>query len=315
MYLVGVIVAAGARILGLVSLTPGEIVMLSGFFNTIAGTVMSLANALPQLTRGLESVTSIGEVLECPDLEQNQHKPAMTELRGEFTLDSVSFTYPNRPDRAALSDLSFHVSAGKTVAIIGPSGCGKSTLMSLLLGFHRPSSGRILLDGQDMNTLDLRSYRRWLAVVAQETLLFPGTLRENVLYGTPGISERQLEQALQEANALEFVANLSDGLDTIVGEHGSILSGGQRQRLAVARALIRNPRVLILDEATSALDAKNELLVQQSIDRLRRGRTTFIVAHRLSDAHAADYVVYLEAGRMTSFEDHSVAEELSAARP
>ncbi len=305
MYLAGVIVAAGARVLGLVSLTAGEIVMLSGFFNTICSTIMSLANALPSLSRGLESVRSIGEVLNYPDIEQNRNKPRLSSLRGEFSLESIVFNYPDQPDKRALDDVSFHVPAGRSVAVVGPSGCGKSTLMSLLLGFHRPSSGRILLDGQDMNDFDLRDYRRFLAVVAQETLLFPGSVRENIVYGTPRIGAAQIHQALKDANALEFVERLPNGLDTIVGEHGSLLSGGQRQRLAVARALIRNPRVLILDEATSALDVENETLVQQSIDRLREGRTTFIVAHHLSTTRSADYIVTLAQGRVVSFENKS----------
>ena len=300
MYLIGVIVAAGARILGLVSLSTGEIVMLSGFFNTIASTVMSLANAMPVLSRGLESVRSIGEVLDEPDLERNRQKARLTSLRGDFVFENVSFAYPDQPDRLALDRINFHTQPGETIAVIGPSGCGKSTLMSLLLGFHRPTSGRILLDGREMNEIDLRDYRRFLAVVAQETLLFPGTVRENVVYGTPGITDAQLERALEKANALEFVQALPSSLDTIVGEHGSLLSGGQRQRLAVARALIRDPRVLILDEATSALDVENEAIVQESIDRLRQGRTTFIVAHRLATTRAADQTLTLAAGRIAS---------------
>ncbi len=302
LYLVCVIVAGGATVLGWASLSAGEIVMLAGFFNTISGTVMSLANAMPALSRGLESVTSIGEVLECPDLEENQHKPVLKNVTGEFVFESVAFSYPNRPAWAALEAINLRVPAGATYAIVGPSGSGKTTLMSLLLGFHRPTGGRILLDGRDMNSLDLRSYRHFVATVSQETLLFPGTVRENIIYGSPDVSLRELEQALRDANALEFVEQMPQGLETIVGEHGSILSGGQRQRLAVARALIRNPRVLILDEATSALDPENEVLVQQSIERLRAGRTTFIVTHHLAATRSADAIVRLESGRIVALE-------------
>ncbi len=156
---------------------------------------------------------------------------------------------------AALADFSLRVEPGETLGIVGASGSGKSTLMGLLLGFHRPVDGRILLDGEDMNRIDLRSYRRRLAVVSQETILFEGTVRENILYGVRRVDEARLRAALADANAAEFIARLPQGLDTPLGEHGARLSGGQRQRIAIARALIREPRVLILDEATSALDA------------------------------------------------------------
>jgi ATP-binding cassette subfamily B protein len=156
----------------------------------------------------------------------------------------------------------------------------------------------VLLDGRDMNEMDLRSYRRFLAVVSQETLLFPGTVRENVLYGVPDVTEEKLRRALKDANAWEFVQKLPQGVETMVGESGSTLSGGQRQRLAIARALVRDPRVLILDEATSALDTGSESVVQDAINRLLKGRTTFIVAHRLSTTRKADVMVAMEEGRI-----------------
>jgi len=298
MYLLGLLLAGTASAVGLAKVSPGELVMLSGFFNSIAGTVMGMVNSMPMLLRGFESIRSIGEVLECPDLEQNRGKTRVTAVRGEFLFDQVCFRYPNKDDQPALDGLSLAVPAGTTVAVVGASGSGKSTLMSLILGFHRPSSGRILLDGRDMNKLDLRSYRRYLAVVSQETLLFPGTVRENVLYGAPNVTEERLRQALVDAHAWEFVERLPGGVNAVVGERGSTLSGGQRQRLAIARALVRDPRVLILDEATSALDAGSESLVQEALNRLMRGRTTFIVAHRLSTTRRADVMVAMEAGRV-----------------
>jgi ATP-binding cassette subfamily B protein len=272
--------------------------MLSGFFNTISGTVTGVVNSMPVLMRGFESIRSMGEVLECPDLEQNRGKAPVGEVRGEFVFEEVSFAYPNKDDQPALSGMALRVPAGTTVAVVGESGSGKSTLMSLILGFHRPTAGRILLDGRDMNSLDLRDYRQHLAVVSQETLLFPGTVRDNVLYGAPGVTGDRLRQALVDAHAWEFVSKMPLGVDTVVGERGSTLSGGQRQRLAIARALVRDPRVLILDEATSALDAGSESLVQEALDRLMRGRTTFIVAHRLSTTRKANLMVALEAGRI-----------------
>jgi len=272
--------------------------MLSGFFNTISGTVMGLVNSMPMLTRGFESIRSMGEVLECPDLEQNRGKTRISEVGGEFLFDNVSFVYPNKTDQPALDGFNLHVPAGISVAVVGASGSGKSTLMSMILGFHRPSSGRILLDGRDMNEMDLRSYRRFLAVVSQDTLLFPGTVRDNVLYGAAGVPDAKLRQALIDAHAWEFVEKLPRGVDTVVGERGSTLSGGQRQRLAIARALVRDPRILILDEATSALDAGSESLVQDALNRLLHGRTTFIVAHRLSTTRKADVMIAMDAGRV-----------------
>jgi len=298
MYLVGLLLAGTASAAGLVKVSAGEVVMLSGFFNTISNTVMGLVNSMPMLTRGFESIRSMGEVLECPDLEQNRGKTRITEVRGEFQFENVCFVYPNKTGQPALDRLSLHVPPGISVAVVGASGSGKSTLMSMILGFHRPSSGRILLDGRDMNALDLRSYRRFLAVVSQDTLLFPGTVRDNVLYGLGKMPDERLRQALVDAHAWEFVEKLPRGVDTVVGERGSTLSGGQRQRLAIARALVRNPRVLILDEATSALDAGSESLVQEALNRLMHGRTTFIVAHRLSTTRKADIMVAMDAGRV-----------------
>ena len=182
-------------------------------------------------------------------------------------------------------------------------------MLNLVIGFIRPTSGRILLDGRDMAGLDLRTYRKHLSIVPQETTLFDGTIRDNVLYGLTGVDDDELRAALRDANALEFVERLPDGLDTRVGEKGARLSGGQKQRLAIARALVRDPRVLILDEATSALDTQSERLIQEALGRLVRGRTTFVVAHRLSTVRNADRIVVMEGGRIVETGTH---EELVA---
>ncbi len=284
-------------------LTAGDVVLMSGYFNTLTGVLVGFLTMLPTISRGFESVKSIGEVLECPDLEENRGKRELADVRGSFDFQGVRFVYPS-PDEeregrgtpAALTDFSLRVEPGETLGIVGASGSGKSTLMGLLLGFHRPTEGRILLDGEDMNSIDLRSYRRRLAVVSQETILFEGTVRENILYGVRRVDEARLRAALADANAAEFIARLPQGLDTPLGEHGARLSGGQRQRIAIARALIREPRVLILDEATSALDAAGEAVVQEALDRLMAGRTTFIVAHRLSTLRRAGRIAVLEGG-------------------
>ncbi|MEO7101078.1 MAG: ABC transporter ATP-binding protein [Luteolibacter sp.] len=284
---------------GKLSLSPGDLVLLSGYVAAIVAAVMQLNSMLPVITRGFEAIHSIGEVLEGPELESSAGKQALTEVNGDFRFENTHFEYPGEEGKVAtLRGLDLHVAAGETVGIVGPSGSGKSTLMSLIIGFYRPSAGRILLDGNDMDSIDLRSFRRHLAVVSQETILFEGTLRENIAYGMQGVSDASIQKAVSAANAADFIQALPRGLDTLIGERGSRLSGGQRQRIAIARALLRDPRVLILDEATSALDGESEAIVQEALDRLMLGRTTFIVAHRLSTLRKADRVVVLNRGQV-----------------
>ena len=192
---------------------------------------------------------------------------------------------------------------------MGSSGSGKSTLLNLVLGFVRPTSGQILLDGADMQDLDMRTARRFVSVVPQESVLFEGTIRENIAYGMPQAEDARIIQALRDANALEFVHDQPQGWDTVVGERGARLSGGQRQRLAIARALVRDPRILLLDEATSALDPESEELVKEALSRLMRGRTTLVVAHRLSTIRQADRIVVLERGRIVEQGSHDALLE------
>ncbi|ONK10020.1 ABC transporter ATP-binding protein [Streptomyces sp. MP131-18] len=284
--------------------TAGDVVMLSTFFTTLTGSMTMLMGLAPIITKGLESVRSAGEVLQAPDLEVNAGKTEVTAVKGRLVFENVNFRYDGE-GAAAITDFALSVPPGETVALVGASGAGKSTILNLLIGFIRPESGRILLDGTDMSTLDLRSYRRFLSVVPQESVLFEGTIRENVGYGMREIDNQAVRNALRDANALEFVDRLPDGLDTVVGERGARLSGGQRQRIAIARALIRDPRILVLDEATSALDTRSEALVQQAMDRLMRGRTVFVVAHRLSTVRGADRIVVMEHGRISEIGSHA----------
>jgi ATP-binding cassette subfamily B protein len=181
----------------------------------------------------------------------------------------------------------------------------KSTLINLIIGFLRPTHGHVLLDGADLNTLDLRTYRRFISVVSQETVMFKGTIRENILYGLPEANQDQLDQAVADANMQEFIEQLPDGYNTMLGENGTRLSGGQRQRISIARALVRQPRVLILDEATSALDTTAESQIQEALGRLMKKQTTFIVAHRLSTVKNADRIVVLEQGRIVEIGNHA----------
>ncbi|MGD1221905.1 ABC transporter ATP-binding protein [Streptomyces krungchingensis] len=287
---------------GVWGVTPGDVVMLSAFLTTLTNSTTTLAGLAPVITKGLESVRSVGEVLQAPELEDNEGKSEVTSVRGAVTFEGVGHAYEE--GRPAVRDFTLSVAPGETVALVGASGAGKSTVLNLVIGFVRPGSGRLLLDGTDVSTLDLRTYRRFVSVVPQESILFDGTVRENVAYGMDDAGDTVVRQALRDANALEFVDGLPQGLDTVVGEHGARLSGGQRQRLAIARALIRDPRVLILDEATSALDTHSEALVQQALARLLRGRTTFVVAHRLSTVRGADRIVVMGDGVIQEIGSH-----------
>lgn len=284
-------------------ITVGDVVLLAGYFSSLTSGVLELANVVPQITKGFESIRSIGEILESTDVEENEGKPAIAEVSGHLAFEAVSYVYPNEggPGTRALDGVSLTVRPGETLAIVGPSGAGKSTLLNLLIGFLRPTAGRILLDGHDLTAIDLRSYRRFLSVVPQETLIFDGTVADNIRHGAGPVSPERLRQALADANALEFVERLPQGVDTRVGEGGARLSGGQRQRLAIARALVRDPRLLILDEATAALDSESEALVQEALGRLMRGRTTVVVAHRLSTIRHATRIAVLSEGRLVEY--------------
>jgi ATP-binding cassette subfamily B protein len=210
-----------------------------------------------------------------------------------------------------LDGVSLRLRQGERLAVVGPSGAGKSTLIQLLLGFYAPDSGVIRVNGRDLRSMDLRAYRESLAVVPQDLSLFGGTLAENIAYGCPGSSEDRIHEAAEQAYAMEFIAQFPEGMQTIVGERGVQISGGQRQRIAIARAILRNPRYLFLDEATSALDTDSELAVQVGLDRLMQGRTTVVVAHRLSTVRHADLVAFMDGGKIV---EHGTPSELMSQK-
>jgi ATP-binding cassette subfamily B protein len=290
---------------GWMGISAGDVVMISTFFTALTASLMTLMNLTPIISKGLESVRSIGEVLQAPDLESNEGKTSVERIEGRIDFQEMGYRYPEAAE-PSVRGFDLTVRPGETIALVGASGAGKSTLLNLLIGFIRPTEGRILLDGTDMASLDLRTYRRFLSVVPQESILFEGTIRENVTYGLAqgGEDETALREALHAANAMEFVDRLPDGLDTVVGQRGARLSGGQKQRLAIARALIRDPRILVLDEATSALDNRSEALIQDALSRLVAGRTVFVVAHRLSTIQNADRIVVMEQGRIIEAGSH-----------
>ena len=275
----------------------GDITLYQTYFSSIVAQIASIVTLLPIIAKGLESVESIGDVLCANDIEDNRRKKKVVDLKGEITFQDVSFTYKG-DGKPVLSHLNFKIQPGETVAFAGGSGSGKTTILNLAIGFLKADSGQVLVDGNDLMELDLHSYRKQIAVVPQQSILFTGTLRENITYGSESISEEQLWNVIRAANLEEVVQKLPDGLDTMITEHGENLSGGQRQRISIARAFLRNPKILILDEATSALDSISEKKIQDSIQKLVKGRTTLIVAHRLSTIRNADRIAVIEKGNV-----------------
>ena len=279
---------------------PGDITLYQSYFATIVSQVSSLMSLIPTIAKGIESVNSIGEVLLEDDIEQNEGKEIIKDIYGEFDFKDVTFRY-NNIDRPVLHNLNLHVDKVETIALVGESGAGKSTILNLVIGFNQVNSGEVLIDGHNMKDIDLRSYRKYLAVVPQTSILFSGTIRDNITYGVDNVDEATLDEIVKAANLTDLINSLPDGLDTMVGEHGGKLSGGQRQRISIARALIRNPKVIVLDEATSALDSISEKLIQEALNNLTKDRTTFIVAHRLSTIKDADKIAVIADGHCVEY--------------
>lgn len=278
----------------------GEVVMYQTYFSSIVNQVSNVITLLPTIAKGLESVDSIGDILLSHDVEDNRNKKKVKNIKGDIVFDHVTFQYHDA-EAPVLDDLDFHIRAGETIAFVGSSGAGKTTILNMVIGFLKTNRGKVLIDGQDINGLHLQSYRSHIAVVPQQSILFSGTIRENITYGKDDISEEKLMEIIRAANLDELIASLPQGLDTVITEHGSNLSGGQRQRISIARAFIRDPRILILDEATSALDSVSEQKIQDAIQNLVKNRTTLIVAHRLSTIRNADKIAVIGNGGVTEF--------------
>jgi ATP-binding cassette, subfamily B, bacterial len=276
----------------------GDVVMYQGFFAMIINSVSTIITIFPELNRGFDSIRSLGDILESPDIEQNQGKSIVEKVEGRFTFDNVWFAY--QQDNFVLKSFSLEVKPGECIAFVGASGAGKSTLMNLIIGYRRPAKGRILLDSKDMSLLDLRSYRHYISVVPQNIVLFSGSVKENILYGIDqdSVPDQWFDHILEVSRLKEFVFDLPEGLNTRIGEYGNRLSGGQKQRIAIARSLIRNPRVILFDEATSALDAESEKHIQDALSDMIKERTTFMVAHRLSTIRMANRIIVLENGEV-----------------
>ena len=283
----------------------GDIALYQTYFSKIVGQIAALVSLIPTIMKGTESIRSIGEILASHDTEHNEGKEVLFDIKGEFDFENVSFHYADDP-APVIRNMDLHVKAGETIAFVGSSGAGKSTILNLVIGFYLANEGKVRVDGHDVRDIDLRSYRSHIAVVPQTSVLFSGTIRDNITYGMPDVSEKLLAATVKAANLEEFIASLPNGLDTKVGEHGGKLSGGQRQRISIARAIIRDPKVILFDEATSALDSVSEKEIQHAINNMTEGRTTFIVAHRLSTIRDADRIAVIKDGGVAeigSFEE------------
>jgi ATP-binding cassette subfamily B protein len=272
----------------------GDISLYQSYFTSITGQISSFLALLPIITKGLDSVSSIGEILSATDIEDNTNKAQIEKLEGSYEFKDVAFSYDS--DQKLLNGLTLDVRAGETIAFVGESGCGKTTTLNLVLGFYHATSGQVLVDGKDIKDIDLHSYRSHIAIVPQNSVLFTGTIRENITYGVENATADDIARAIEAAQLTNLINSLPDGIDTMLTEHGANLSGGQRQRISIARAIIRNPSVIIFDEATSALDSVSEREIQKAIDNLTENRTTFIVAHRLSTIRNADRIAVLKGG-------------------
>lgn len=281
-------------------ITVGEVVMYQTYFSSIVSQVSSVITLLPTIAKGLESVDSVGDILLSHDVEDNDKKKKIENVKGNITFEDVTFSYPDS-EEPVLSHFNLSIAAGETIAFVGGSGAGKTTVLNLVIGFIRTTGGRILIDGQDMSEINLKSFRQYISVVPQTSILFTGTIRDNITYGRDDISDEELQKVIDAANLREFVDSLPDGLDSKITEHGSNLSGGQRQRISIARAFVRNPSILILDEATSALDSISEKQIQTAINNLVKDRTTLIVAHRLSTIRDADKIAVIGHGGLEEF--------------
>jgi subfamily B ATP-binding cassette protein MsbA len=299
----------GARQILAGTMTPGTFFSFTFFLGLLIAPVFQIVGIGPQITEALAGLERTREVLnEKMEQEDPRRTQSLGRIRGEVQFDNVNFAYDT--GKMVLHDVSFDSQPGTVTALVGPSGAGKSTVIGLIAAFYVPASGRVLVDGIDLSQVKLDTYRTQLGVVLQETFLFDGSIRQNVAFSRPEATEAEIMDACRIARVDEFAEHFEKGYDTIVGERGVKLSGGQRQRVSIARAILADPRILILDEATSSLDSESESFIQEGLRYLMRGRTTFVIAHRLSTVRRADQILVVEAGRVIERGDHKSLYDL-----
>jgi ATP-binding cassette subfamily B protein len=304
---IAAVVWLGARMLAHDEITQLQFTSFILFSIFVGASLGSFPEIMAQISSMNGASERLREILALQP--ERQGGASLPQFRGEVSMDGVTFRYPSRPEREVLRGVTFQAQPGQRVALVGSSGGGKSTIFSLLLGFYEAESGSIRFDGQDVAKLDVAKLRKQMAVVPQEVMLFGGSIAENIAYGKPGASKAEIEAAAQVANAHEFISTMPEGYETTVGPRGVKLSGGQRQRIAIARAVLADPRILLLDEATSALDAESERLVNEALERLLKGRTALVIAHRLSTVRNADKILVVHNGQIVESGTH---EELMA---
>jgi ATP-binding cassette, subfamily B, bacterial MsbA len=288
------------------TLTAGQLTMFLILTLSIAGSIGSFSGLWTSLQEALGATRRIFEILDTPsDIVDRAGAQPLPRIAGHIVIDRVSFAYKDNTDQHVLRGVSLEVNPGEVLALVGPSGAGKTTLVNLIPRFFDPQTGGVCVDGQDIRAVQVKSLREQVGLVPQDTLLFGGTVRENILYGKLDASEDELIAAARAANAHDFITQLPKGYETIVGERGVKLSGGQRQRIAIARAILKDPRILLLDEATSSLDSESEGLVQEALERLMQGRTSIVIAHRLSTVHHADRIAVLDHGALVELGTHA----------
>ena len=299
------IVWYGLHMVQMGEITIGGLLQFAIYSGLLGASFGGSAELFAKLQKSIGASEHLMDILEESTEEINLEAAQKINIKGNIAFNNVSFSYPSRRDIQVLNDVTFEVKQGKQLAFVGPSGAGKSTIAALIFRFYNPENGNITIDGKKIDEYQLSEIRNQMAMVPQEVLLFGGSIKENIEYGKPGATDDEIFEAAKQANALEFIESFPERMETLVGDRGVQLSGGQKQRIAIARAILKNPAILVLDEATSALDSEGERLVQEALERLMKGRTSIVIAHRLSTIKKADNIIVLDKGRIKESGTHA----------